>query len=69
MIATSIGASILAILAVIIGSGAGADFSQGVWPTVGVLPLVGLPIGFVLIVVLVVVSGIRKSRAARDDRN
>jgi hypothetical protein len=70
MLAASIGASILAILAIIVATGAGVrNFGEGVWPVVIMLPYVGLPIGFVLVITLLVVSGIRKSRAARDDRN
>ena len=30
----------------------GEDRSQGLWPTVFLFPLIGLPIGFVLIIVL-----------------
>jgi len=70
MLAAAIGASILAILAIIVATGAGVrNFGEGVWPVVIMLPYVGLPIGFVLVITLLVVSGIRKSRAARDDRN
>jgi hypothetical protein len=70
MLAASIGASILAILAIIVATGAGVrDFGDGVWPVVIMLPYAGLPLGFLLVITLLVVSGIRKSRAARDDRN
>jgi hypothetical protein len=70
MLAAAIGASILAILAIIVATGAGVrNFGEGVWPVVIMLPYVGLPLGFVLVITLLVVSGIRKSRAARDDRN
>ena len=69
MIAATIVLSILAFLAIIIGTslGAGADngFSQGVWPTVFILPLIGLPFGLVLIVVLLVVSALRRGRAVK----
>jgi hypothetical protein len=70
MLATAIGASILAILAIIIATGAGVrNFGEGIWPVVIMLPYVGLPIGFIIVITLLVVSSIRKSRAARDDRN
>ena len=72
MVAGVVGVSILAFLAVIIGtsSGAGAKdgFSQGVWPVVITLPLFGLPIGFVLIIALMVSNGIRRGREARQNR-
>jgi len=70
MLAAAIGASILAILAIIIATGAGVrNFGEGVWPVVIMLPYVGLPIGFIIVITLLVVSSIRKSRAARDDRD
>ncbi|QTX04002.1 hypothetical protein [Agromyces archimandritae] len=66
MVAATIGLSIAAFLAVLIGTmaGAGADdgFSQGVWPYVLMLPIFGLPIGFVLIVVLLIVNMTRRRR-------
>ncbi|AMB59277.1 hypothetical protein [Microterricola viridarii] len=72
MVAGVIGASILAFIAVMIGTatGAGADdgFSKGVWPFVFMFPLVGLPIGFALIIALMVVSSLRRSRAARENK-
>lgn len=71
MVAATVGLSILAFLAVMIGTlaGVGADdgFSRGVWPFVLVLPLVGLPIGFLLLIALLVVNGVRRSRQSRQD--
>ncbi|MCU1543413.1 MAG: hypothetical protein JWM50_1278 [Microbacteriaceae bacterium] len=67
MLAAAIGLSVLAIVAVIAGTGLGVrDFDEGVWPTILVLPTVGLPIGFVLLIALIVMNAVRKSRAARD---
>ena len=72
MVAGVVGVSILAFLAVIIGTstgvGANDGFSQGVWPFVITLPLFGLPIGFVLIIVLMVSNGVRRGREARQNR-
>ena len=69
MVAATIGLSILAFLAVMIGTlaGVGADdgFSQGIWPAILILPLIGLPIGFVLLIVLLIVNGVRRSRESR----
>jgi hypothetical protein len=36
------------------------DFLVGLWPVATMLPLIGLPIGFVLIIVLLVVSTKRR---------
>ena len=67
MVASAIGLSIIAFLAVIIATAAGVeDFGGGAWPVVIVLPAVGLPFGLVLMIALIVVSGIRRSRDARD---
>ena len=69
MVAATIGLSILAFLAVMIGTlaGVGADdgFSEGIWPAILILPLIGLPIGFVLLIVLLIVNGVRRSRESR----
>jgi hypothetical protein len=69
MIAAIIGLSIIAFVAVIIATAVGLnaeDFGQGLWPAVLNLPLVGLPIGLVLIIVLLVLSMRRRSREARE---
>lgn len=66
MVAAVIGLSIVAFIAALIAKTAGVDFSTGVWPTVLVLPLVGLPIGVILIIALLVVSSIRRVRESRD---
>ncbi|TFC42828.1 hypothetical protein E3T26_07960 [Cryobacterium sp. TMT1-21] len=72
MVAGVVGLSILAFLAVIIGTavGAGANngFGQGVWPLILALPLFGLPIGFVLIIALMVMTGLRRAREARQNK-
>jgi len=69
MVASIIVLSLAAFIALIIGTAVGLerdDFAQGIWPTITILPLIGLPIGFVLIIVLLVVSAVRRGRAARD---
>jgi Zn-dependent protease with chaperone function len=72
MVAGVVGLSILAFIAVLIGTSAGVGnndgFSQGIWPFVLTLPLFGLPFGFVLLIVLLVVSALRRSREARANR-
>jgi uncharacterized membrane protein len=69
MVIATVGLSILAILGIILGTalGAGSDngFGQGMWPTIFVLPIIALPIGFVLMMVLIVISGRRRAREAK----
>ena len=71
MVAATIGISILAFLAVMIGTlagvGANDGFSQGVWPVILVLPLVGLPLGFILLITLLILNGVRRARESRRD--
>ncbi|BDZ55716.1 hypothetical protein [Agromyces marinus] len=70
MVAATVGLSIASFLAVMIAtlSGVGADdgFSNGIWPLVIMLPLIGLPIGFVLLVTLLIVNGVRRSRESKQ---
>lgn len=69
MVAGIIVLSLASFVAVIIATASGLeprDFTSGVWPMITVLPLIGLPIGFVLIITLLVVSAVRRGRAARD---
>jgi len=69
MVASSIGLSLVAFLAVIIGTAAGVtDFSTGVWPVAIVLPAIGLPLGLLLVIALLVISGVRRGREAKDAR-
>jgi hypothetical protein len=62
-VAAVIGLSVVAFLAIIIGTWQGmtsSDFGEGVWPSVTLVPLFGLPLGFVFIIVLLVVSTRRR---------
>ena len=65
-----VGLSILAFIAVMVGTfagvGASDGFSQGIWPIVLTLPLFGLPIGFLLLVALLIVNGVRRARETRS---
>ena len=68
MIAGIVGLSILAFLTVIIATASGLpgnQFTGGFWQAVALLPGVGLPIGFLLIIVLIIISGLRRSREAK----
>jgi uncharacterized membrane protein len=64
--------SLLAFVAIIAGTaaGAGADngFSEGIWPTVFLLPVIALPIAMVLMIVLLVLSMLRRAREATNPR-
>jgi len=69
MVAGIIGASIIAFFAVMIGTLANQGTphwaEEGLWPFVLIFPLIGLPIGFLLLVALLIVNGIRRSRESR----
>ena len=69
MFVAIVGLSIAAFLAVMIGTAAGAGanngFSQGILPTVIMLPWFGLPIAFLLLIALLIVNGVRRARAGR----
>ncbi|WP_353113969.1 multidrug ABC transporter ATPase [Microbacterium sp.] len=63
-----VAASIICFFVVIAATASGMkkeDFSAGLWPLAGALPLFGLPIGFAMIIALLVMSFIRKGRAAK----
>lgn len=67
MVISTIGLSIVCFLAVIFGTGvAKANVTEGIWPLVIAFPLVGLPIGFILIVTLIVVNMRARTRATRS---
>jgi F0F1-type ATP synthase assembly protein I len=72
MVAAAIGLSIACFLAVIIGTAAGVTADQFVtvppWPTIRILPLIGLPLGAILLVALIVISSLRRGREAKDAR-
>jgi putative flippase GtrA len=64
-----IGLGVVCILIVIISSLSGhGNSSSGIWPTITLLPEIAFPIAIILVIAYVVVSGIRRSRDARDDR-
>ena len=72
MVAAIIVLSLASFVALIVATSIGLgrdDFAQGIWPIVTILPLIGLPIGFVLIIALLVVSAVRRGRAAKDAGN
>ena len=48
-----------------LGAGPAQGSGKGIWPTVELLPLIALPLAFVLIIVLLVVSLVSRSRQNR----
>lgn len=64
MLASAVGLSIVAMVA----SFAGGQNMDGIWPTIRVLPLIGLPLGVIFLIALVIVSSVRRGREAKDAR-
>lgn len=59
-------ASIVCFFAIIIGTATGMDqkaFGHGLWPLVGALPLYGLPLAFLMIITLLIITFVRRGRA------
>jgi hypothetical protein len=60
-------ASVVCFFAIIIGTAVGMDqaaFGEGVWPLIAAIPFWGLPLAFIMIIALLVMSFVRKGRAA-----
>ncbi|WP_435746491.1 multidrug ABC transporter ATPase [Microbacterium sp. PMB16] len=60
-------ASVVCFFAIIIGTAVGMDqaaFGGGAWPLIAAIPFWGLPVAFLMIIALLVMSFIRKGRAA-----
>ena len=68
-VAVSIGLSLLAIVVSLILTAVGVDMKSGFGPLVLTLPVFTLPLGFILIIALVIVTNIQRGRAAKDARN
>lgn len=66
MVVSMIGLALAAFVSVIIATAAGVQnndgFSQGIWPVVIILPLVALPLGFLLLIFLFVLNAFRRRR-------
>jgi hypothetical protein len=63
VVAAVIGLSVVAFFAIIFATWSGMqreDFGVGAWPVITLLPLFGLPIGFLFIIALLVVSTRRR---------
>ena len=70
MVASAIGLSLLSFVSIIVGTAVGVrNFGEGAWPVLIFLPQIGLPLGLILIIVLIVLSGRRRGRDARNANN
>lgn len=61
-------ASIVCFFSIIVGTATGMDqdaFGEGAWPVVAALPMYGLPLAFLMIVALLIMSFVRKGRAGK----
>jgi hypothetical protein len=70
MIVGVVALSVLAFFSIIVGTWQGMDseaFSAGLWPAITMTPLFGLPIGFVLIIALLIISTRRRRALGTDD--
>lgn len=65
IVASVIGLSLLCFIILLIGGLMGLDVSGGVWPVIAWIPYFGLPVGFILIVVLLVIGVRRRGKAAK----
>jgi TRAP-type C4-dicarboxylate transport system permease small subunit len=69
MIAAVIGLSVLAFVALLIGMATQTlDYDNQLWQVVFFVPYFGLPIGFVLIFVLLIISIRRRRQDARGSK-
>lgn len=58
--------SIILFFVLIIATASGMhqqDFATGLWPVVGVFPIIALPIAFLMILALLIMSFVRRARA------
>jgi hypothetical protein len=60
--------SIVSFVAIIVGTATGlerGDFQNGLWPVISFLPLIGLPIAFLMVLTLLIVGFTRRGRENR----
>lgn len=61
-------ASVVCFFVILFANAAGttaAQFAEGAWPIVSLVPMIGLPIGFLMMLALIVMTMVRKGRAAK----
>lgn len=66
MVASIIALSLLCFVVLLVAGLVGTDVSTGLWPVVAWIPYVGLPVGFLLIVTLLLLGVRRRGKAAKD---
>ncbi|SFS17366.1 hypothetical protein SAMN04487846_3531 [Microbacterium sp. cf046] len=57
--------SIVCFFAIMIGSSAGADFSSGIWPVIGLVVYVAPILAFALLLTVLIMTFVRRARANR----
>lgn len=57
--------SVICFLAVMIGSGNGADMQTGVWPAVGLIVMFAPIAAFLMLLSVVIMTFVRRARAGR----
>lgn len=57
--------SLACFVAIIIGTASNADFSQGLWPTVGIVVYIAPIIAFLLLVAVLVMTFVRRARGGK----
>ena len=66
MFAAVMGLSLISLILIIVAGAIRADVRTGIWPVILVLPLPGLSMAVLLLIALLAVTAVRRSRAARD---
>lgn len=57
--------SVICFFAILIGSAMKADFSTGLWPTIGILVYVAPIIAFLMLLAVLIMTFVRRARANR----
>lgn len=60
--------SVACFFVILIANAAGvtaAQFGDGAWPVVSWFPMIGLPVGFLMMLTLIITTMVRKGRAAK----
>ena len=57
--------SVVCFFAIMIASSAGADFSTGIWPVIGVIVYIAPILAFVLLLIVLIMTFVRRARANR----
>ncbi len=57
--------SLACFVAIIVGTANNADFSQGLWPTVGIVVYIAPIIAFLLLVTVLVMTFVRRARGGK----